>query len=45
VGAREHPTARIGGFDPNLTPAATVMSPIALFRMEAPGSCLPGFRS
>ncbi len=39
----EHPTARIGRYDPNLrlTPAATVMSPIALSRalaraMEAP---------
>jgi hypothetical protein len=36
----EHPTARIGIADPNLTPAATVMSPSALSRYGSAGEFL-----
>ena len=43
MGAREHPTARIGRYGPNLTgtpPAATVMNPIALSRYGSAGELL-----
>jgi hypothetical protein len=43
----KQPALALGMHDPNLTPAATVMtrSPSALSRYGSAEGCLPGFRS